>query len=177
MSFDYTINGKYTDQPTVYRMTFGTTGKKFYIFKGKNLGQSVHTICKDIARYRKNGAAPTGHLLEKVVNTVIKGRISFCKVDVLLQTDDVTALLGKEKLTLEQSKADPNCLNIIFEPHVPKWISEIQESENKPLQSTIVPIVVPTPDQEPVNAAMSQEVAQKPKSSKLLALQKLKDKI
>lgn len=147
MNFRNVLLGAYTDQPTVYKLIFG---KKYYIWKGKNLRHSVETICKDIGRFVTNGCN-SDHLLKKVIDHVAKNRVMFCKVTVLLQTDNLTELIDFENLILKQSENDPDCLNVKFDAHIPKWIldpghgDKSKTTQNKPITGTFSSGKVQTP--------------------------------
>lgn len=142
MEYRHVLTGEYTDQPTVYKLYFGT---KYYTWKGKNLKHSVTVICKDISRFQANGCPPD-HLLKKVIDHITRYRCLFCRVEVLKQTDNVTELLEFENLTLQKSIEDPECLNIKFEAHVSKWMIDHgqqlpalinKKNENKPITDTL----------------------------------------
>lgn len=144
MSYRYFLSGRFTQQPTVYRLFFG---KKCYTWKGKNLVQSLETICKDIDRFVRNGV-PADHLLKKVVDHINAEQILFCRVEVIKQTDNLTELIQFENLILKKCKEDPDCLNVKFEAHIPKWISEPSDlvkevpTQNKARRDTIPPVEV-----------------------------------
>lgn len=139
MSFRNVLTADHTEQPTVYNLYFG---KKYYTWKGKNLEHSVETICRDIDRLIVKGVPPD-HNLKKVIDHIIRTRVLFCRVEILLQTDNVAELIEFENLTLEKGKVDPDCLNVKFEAHIPKWISEAGDvppksaTENKPRRDTL----------------------------------------
>lgn len=167
MGYRHVLTGDYTAQPTVYKLNFG---KKYYIFKGKNLFHSVETICNDIDRFLSRGVKDD-HLLKKVVEYVKRARILFCKVDVLLQTDNLAHLIEFENLTLAKAKEDPDCLNWKFKAHVPKWIpetgaaAESTSTQNKPITDTFISPVIQVPIQEEKIKPVVKEIAPEPKSA------------
>lgn len=141
MSFRYVLNDGYTYQPSVYKLFFG---KKYYVWKGKSLQHSVETIAADLARFVARGCKDD-HLLKKVVDHIIRSRVMFFRVEVILQTDNVAELLETENLTLAKSKSDPDCLNVKFEGHVSKWMTEDlpaapvkQPAQNKAISATFI---------------------------------------
>lgn len=158
MGYRFTINGSYNADPTVYKVIFGT---KFYIWKGKNLRQSVEIMSEDIDRFLRKGIDQK-HLLAKVINHITRSRVISCRVEPMLQTDNLAELIEYERTELINSKENPDCLNQVFEPHIPKWIGEVlstvketdQEAvkivqiENKPLRATITKPVVSMPEKQ-----------------------------
>lgn len=159
MSFRYVITDDHTEQPAVYKLFFGN---KFYIWKGKSLSASVETICRDISRFAVKGYPPD-HLLKKVMDYYTRYRPLFCRVEVLIQTDNVTQLIDFENLTLTKFKDDPDCLNIKFEAHVPKWITEPGQpvekpmALNKPIRETFKQTDVPKVNQVVNNKPIAKE--------------------
>lgn len=176
MSFRNVLTGNFTEEPTVYKLHFG---KKYYIWKGKNLKHSVETVCNDIDRFIGKGV-PADHLLKKVVDYVTRGRILFCRVEVLLQTVNLSELIDFENLSLKQSKEDPECLNIKFDAHVPKWISEANgqvqnlTTENKPITDTFVNTDVSKHQSRPDLKPVAERKPSIAKSGLMDALSKLK---
>lgn len=177
MGFKYVLTGHYTDQPTVYKLYFG---KKYYTWKGKNLNHSVETICNDVNRFIGRGCSPD-HLLKKVLDHITRARVLFCRVEVLLQTDNLVELIDFENKMLAAGREDPDCLNVKFEAHIPKWISdhgqdEKESTSNKPLRDTISYTPVSKHPSIPVNKPAPKKNTSSNALSLMDALEKLKNK-
>lgn len=176
MGFKYVLTGDHTDQPTVYKLYFG---KKYYTWKGKMLKHSVETVCNDIHRFIGRGCGPD-HLLKKVLEHITRARVLFCRVEVLLQTDNLVQLIDFENKMLAAGKEDPDCLNVKFEAHIPKWISdhgqENESTQNKPLRDTISLPHVSKHQPMPVSKVAQKKSPSSNAISLMDALEKLKNK-
>lgn len=130
--YQFTSTPAVLDHPAVYKLNFG---KKYFIWKGKTLKGSIEQNCIDIQKLRFN--PKPGHIFMPIVEAINKGRVMFCKVEVLIITDDLQQLLDKEKNELENCKRDLFCLNTVLEQHIPKWIAEqLATGKSEPKKDT-----------------------------------------
>lgn len=135
------ITPGYSQDPVVYRID---VGKRYFIWKGKNLDQSLTWLPDDLSNKILNGAKQND-LLYELVNYMRRFRAHELTVSVLLQTSDPNELIEFERLQLEQAEKDPNCLNTVFVPHVPKWLGP---NENKAITATISKPTIISPKKE-----------------------------
>lgn len=118
--FRYTFREKLPSIPSVYIAHFG---RKYFIWKGMALHSSVDTIAKEIDRSIRLGAKE-GSIYEKIVHHIKYARIVQMEIEVVLQSENPADLLVKEHELLQAAKTDELCLNLSFEPYLPKWLSE-----------------------------------------------------
>lgn len=119
---------KYSNSFCIYRINFE---EKFIIVKCKSFYDSVLTNMSDIDRKMRLGIEASHHLF-KVVNHILKSKSNICTIEILFQPETVDELLGFESQILNDNRKNKNCLNVLFEPYIPKWISEvIKEKEQK----------------------------------------------
>lgn len=157
------------DKPCVYRMNFG---KRYFIWKGKNLQHSLKTISKDLGRNTEKLPSEE-NLFYSMAAYMKRFRVFHITVDVLLETDDHQELLNFEQRELARCQGDPDCCNTVFVPHVPAWMAaapvkipapEIKKAQ--PVKETSNKAPEPTeetlPDIVPVKA---EKVSQKPEKS------------
>jgi hypothetical protein len=128
--------------PSVYKLHFGP--KKYFIWKGKTLAGSVEQNCIDIFKLLWGNPKPE-HAFTPMVAHIKHGRTMECIVEVVMQSALPGEILKAEKQLLTTGKEDPNCLNTIFQPHIPKWMAEELgpkaqvPRQNKPVRETFVP--------------------------------------
>ena len=94
---------------------------KFLIWKGKSLTQSVANLSGAIHRALQFPVA-SGHLFEKLMAQVESKRCLWVEIDVVEYASDPLNMLQVEFLLLQKEKSNPNCLNVSFDPHIPKWV-------------------------------------------------------
>lgn len=107
----------FTDEPAVYKFYFG---KKYFIWKGKSLKNSVEQNLADV--YKLMWSPKIGHAFMPMVEYIRKYRVASCKVEVLVQTSDPRVFLKSEQDILKDGQIDPACLNQVFESQIPKWL-------------------------------------------------------
>lgn len=118
--FRYKFRGEYPNEPSVYKIW---VDDKFMIWKGKNLHHSVGFVSKDIDTKLRSGVKDGSHM-RRLIEEIIASRVLWIEVELISQHQDPALLLKAEFDALQQEKDNPNCLNVIWEPHLPKWISE-----------------------------------------------------
>lgn len=123
--FPYSIEPELARRnPTcVFKLVFGTT-KKYFIFKGMRVANTVETLANQI--YKENQKPKEDSILFKVVSYIKASRPSIMTVEVIKETDDTIDLLMTEFEALKAAKKDPNCLNTRFynNEYFPKWIPQ-----------------------------------------------------
>lgn len=133
--------------PCVYKMT---VGKRYFIWKGKSLQQSLNTMSKDLERKidpDRKSALSEDDLFYCMATYMRRFRIYQVFVDVLLETPDPEELLAFEAEALALAQGDPECCNQVFVPHVPGWIA--QQSKTPGLK-TPPAAAKPIPKPQPV---------------------------
>jgi hypothetical protein len=98
-------------------------GKKYFIWKGKALHQSVDMIAKEIDRSLRLGLKDND-IFAKVVHQIKYARIALMEIEAVCQSEDPVEILTCEAGLLQAGATDPLCLNTTFVPHYPKWIPE-----------------------------------------------------
>lgn len=94
---------------------------QFLVWKGRSLTQSVSGISAQIDRcIRKPPSEP--HLLEKLITAIEVSRALFVEIEVVKYVLSPYDMLKLEHETLLHEKNNPKCLNVSFEPYIPKWI-------------------------------------------------------
>lgn len=94
---------------------------KFMIWKGLSLTQSVSQVSEQI--HRSLSRPPkSGDLFEKLMRRIEDNRLLFIEVEAIQYADSALDLLKSEYNLLQESKNNPDCLNMSFEPYIPKWI-------------------------------------------------------
>lgn len=110
----------------VYKAWFG---KKYLVWKGKSLQQSVNMISVELDRRLRLGSTGPDDQFVKVCPYIRKARVGMMEIEAVLLSDNPVELLICEYNELKKASTDPNCLNIAFFPHVPKWIPETAHNE------------------------------------------------
>lgn len=119
----FKVIGEQPVLPSIIRLEIG---KKFFIWKVKNLQQSLFTMAKDLESKIKNGAK-SGELFYELVGYMRKNRAYNISIITLFETESVQELLDFETIELKKYPKDPDCLNISFLPYYPKWAKEVLE--------------------------------------------------
>lgn len=118
-------NGEYHPSCTcVMKLWFGQ--KYYFIWKAKALHQSINSVATDIDQRLRHGQKPDD-IWDKVIKYVKRSRVTQFEVEVLFKSDNAQEILLREYKLLQEAKNDPNCLNSIYEPLLPKWITEIDK--------------------------------------------------
>jgi len=168
------------NEPAVYKLHFG---KKYFIWKGKTLKGSVEQNFTDIYKLYLRSLVPADHLFFPIVSYIRKARVLAAEVEVIIQTTDPKQLLQAEADALNTGRDDENCLNAVFEPHIPKWLAEALEqfkpavkpgpakkkkapASNKAITDTFTPI----DDITPVKSSVKSPVVAKTGPGKLSKL-------
>lgn len=123
-AFRYTFKDKYASAACVYKMYFG---KKYFIWKGKALKQSVDNCAKEIDRSLRLGCKDND-IFEWVVEWIKKARVQMMEVEVVLADNNPLELLKTEYTLLQAGEGDLLCLNLSFEPYLPSWISQADQA-------------------------------------------------
>lgn len=126
--FPYTIDAdaKRRNSMAVYRLWFG---KKYFIFKGMKLAQSIENVSAQIKREIQ--VPKENSIMIKLVAYVRSARVTIMDVEVLKETDDQVDLLLTEYEWLQASKKDEDCLNTDFvnNEHFPRWMAQTAINE------------------------------------------------
>lgn len=118
--FRYMYKERYRSESTIYKAWFG---KKYLIWKGKALQQSVEMISKDIDNRMRLGLKEND-VFENVIKHIARARVTMFVVEAVLQSDNPVELLIREHELLKAGKEDPACLNTTHFPTFPKWIPQ-----------------------------------------------------
>lgn len=111
----------YTSEPAVYKLQFG---RKYYIWKGKSFKSSVEQNLSDISGLLYKLEKKVDHIFYPIVEHIKHYRVMECTVHLIMQTGVAANLVKAEADILEVAIGDPECLNVHFKPHIPKWLAE-----------------------------------------------------
>lgn len=129
--------------PCVFRLY---AGKKFLIWKGKNLSKSIDVMTSDIARKILKDDLSHTDVFYKIVDHIRKFRTYNLELFPLLSSEDNSELLQFESQELLKAKSDPDCCNISFEPYVPAWMNlGSNKASGSSVSNTIEPRVQKLP--------------------------------
>lgn len=119
---------QYFSTPCVYRIWFG---KRYLIWKGKSLLQSVQAIAEVLERALRLGWDDDTHYFYHVWTYIKKGRITRGTLERLHDdfTDDPMAMLKLEQEYLDAAYDDPDCLNNNTIAYVSGWMGSTVEVE------------------------------------------------
>lgn len=119
---------KYFSTPCVYRVWFG---KRYIIWKGKSLLQSVQQMAEVLERALRLGWSDNTNYFYHVWTYIKKARITKGNVERLHDdfTDDPMAMLQMEQQYLDKAYNDPDCLNNNAIAYVPGWMGPAVEKE------------------------------------------------
>lgn len=151
---------KFSNNHCVYRLDFGD---RFIFVKCKFFQQSIIQQMKDLDRKIRLGCEPT-HMLYKVTAFVTGKKIKNCTATILFQPVNPEDMIDFEKNILLKHSTDPKCLNMTFEPYIPKWISEIDnpvEKKPSPLPAATAELII-----EHSNNLYEKKLTEKVKSKK-----------
>lgn len=118
--FRYQAPSNEPSAPCVFKLWFG---KKFLIWKAKALMQSLDQVAAEVDRGIRLGPRE-GNAFAKAAEYARKGRITIFTVEIMLSSDKPVALLRSEYLLLKKHFNSDDCLNVMPEPHIPKWIPQ-----------------------------------------------------
>lgn len=117
--FRYQFRKPHPSTSCIFKMWFG---KKYLIWKGKALHQSVNTVSVDLDRRLRLGCDEES-VYKHAVAYIRKARIALFEVEVVFASDEPVELLRREYELLKEGSQDPDCLNTSFDPLLPKWIT------------------------------------------------------
>lgn len=124
-AFRYSMREEYPSRTCVCKLWFG---KKFLIRKFKALRQGVDTVAEDIDRRVRNGLKD-GDIYEKVIAYIKRARPNQMEVEMVFSSDKAQEILLQEYRLLQDSKSNPDCLNMQFDQvEFPKWIPAIDKN-------------------------------------------------
>lgn len=118
--FRYMYRQRYPSIGTIYKAWFG---KKYLIWKAKALQQSVDSMAKEIDQRLRLGLKVSDPF-EKVVQHILRGRVTIFEVEAIIQSDNPAELLITEYNLLKAGIEDPQCLNTVSFPSIPQWMPE-----------------------------------------------------
>lgn len=119
------MRSRYPSIGSIYKAWFG---KKYLIWKGKSLHQSVEMIAKEIDNRMRLGLKPAD-AFTKVVEYIKRARVNLFEVEAVFQSDNPAELLIEEYRQLKASQDDPDCLNMQFYPAIPQWVPGTAKDE------------------------------------------------
>jgi hypothetical protein len=126
--FPYTMDFEVKARnPTgVFKLKFGLTGKKYFIFKGLKIGLTVENLSKQIYREMNSKNQKADSILFKVLAYIRTSKVTTMQVEVIQEIDDTVGLLMAEYEALQAAKSDPDCLNTRFTntDYYPHWIPQ-----------------------------------------------------
>lgn len=104
----------------VYRLWYAG---KYVIVKCKTLLRSVTIANETLQRFLKNtpkGRKPDDYF-HNIFEHVLQNPFQDFTIDIIFTSNSPFELLKTEFLELAKAKSDPLCLNITFEPYIPKF--------------------------------------------------------
>lgn len=101
-------------------------GKRYFIWKSKALHQSLTSISKEIDQRLRLGQKPDD-IYDGVIKYIRRANVNKFEAEVVFKSDNPQELLVQEYKLLQQGKKDENCLNVKYEPLLPKWIPDIDK--------------------------------------------------
>lgn len=119
------------DKLAVYKIHLGS---KYFIWKGKSLKGSIEQNFSDIQKLI--WSPKPDHIFMPMIKQIKAGRVLSAKVEVMITTDDPKVFLETERKLLAEGKADVACINLIFEPYIPKWLQEQLQQKPAPVVPT-----------------------------------------
>jgi len=119
-------------------------GNKFFIWKGKEFPKCLVALKADISwKLNDKLKCPSTDRMFKLVNHIRLYRLYILQVTPLFFSETPLEILDFEKQQLHLNQNNTDCLNNIFEPHVPAWISGVKkedsDNEIKPEPILVVP--------------------------------------
>lgn len=140
--FPYRINPDVESRnPTgIFKLKFGLSGEKYFIYKGMKLATTVENLSKQIIREWNHPKDDS--ILLKVIEYLRRSRVTEMSVEVIKESDDHVDILLEEYQALQAAKDDTNCLNTRFvnNEYFPQWISQTAINEfHKRLQGVKEP--------------------------------------
>lgn len=108
-------------------------GKKFFIWKVKDLVNQAAQISKDIDRKIRKGTSEND-LFTGLINYLIKSRVVLCYIEVVFKSNNIRELIDFEQIELDKNIETPNCLNTNPKAYYSKWV---EMALNKPLEDTL----------------------------------------
>lgn len=101
-------------------------GKRYFIWKSKALHQSLKSISKEIDQRLRIGQKPDD-IYDGVIKYIRRANVNKFEAEVVFKSDNPQELLVQEYKLLQVGKGDDSCLNVKFEPLMPKWIPDIDK--------------------------------------------------
>lgn len=114
-------------------------GKKFFIWKVKDLVNQSVQISNDIDRKIRKGMKDKD-LFTGLVNYIIKSRVVLCHIEVIFKSNNIQELIDFEQLELNKNIRTTNCLNTEPVAYQSEWI---KSALNKARTDTFSPSNVP----------------------------------
>lgn len=118
--------GRYGSVSCVLRFWFG---QKYFIWKSKALHQTVNTFAIEIDQRLRLGLKGPEDIYKNICGYINRARVIQFEVEPVIITDNPAELLKEEYLLLQAGKKDENCLNVQFDPYLPKWLPETAVKE------------------------------------------------
>ena len=114
--FPYTMDYEVAARnPTgVFKLKFGLSGKKYFIFKGLKITLTIENLSKQIYRELNSSHQKEDSILFKVVAYIRTAKVTTMQVEVIKEIDDTVGLLMTEYEALQAAKKDIDCLNTRF---------------------------------------------------------------
>lgn len=127
--FPYTLDYEVASRnPTgVFKLRFGLSGKKYFIFKGLKIAMTVENLSKQIYRELNSQFQKEDSILFKAIAYIRSSKVTTMQVEVVMEVDDTVELLLTEYETLQAAKNDSDCLNTRFTntDYYPHWIPQV----------------------------------------------------
>lgn len=135
--FPISVEGIELGKPSVFKIYFG---RKYIIWKGKSIGQSIDFIGKSINARRKDGNTDKTNFMYHVVNHISKNGVMRGICDIESVTNDYEkengsidgyAMLMEEQRMLDESVKDTYCLNNNLQAYIPDNTSYISNRDKE----------------------------------------------
>jgi hypothetical protein len=126
--FPYTMDFemKARNATGVFKLKFGLSGKKYFIFKGLKIALTIENLSKQIYRELNSSHQKEDSILFKVIAYIRTSKVTTMQVEVIREVDDTVELLMTEYESLQAAKGDSDCLNTRFTnlDYYPHWIPQ-----------------------------------------------------
>lgn len=127
----FRIVGETPEKPCVFKLEIG---KKFFIWKSPGLVKSLKSMAKDLDRKIQGQCAETD-LFVLMVKHMRSYKMYEVRVIPLFSSEKINEILDFEAKQLELAKGNDDCVNVLFEPYKPSWVTGIK---NEPISRAVI---------------------------------------